>query len=140
MALELEQTIMREIGLGNHYTWFNGSGSCAGIARQAVQSLVSVAKKHNLSINSQWMAHCHKAVRVDTCSGNYTLTNTWIACSYAIQDATYRAAGGNGFEPIEDWYFWSDQERHAWHRSELDSGIVYRKGFGKKSARFDFDE
>jgi pyrroloquinoline quinone (PQQ) biosynthesis protein C len=140
MAVELEQTIMREIGLGNHYNWFNGSGSCAGIAREAVDSLSRIAKQYNLAISVEWMEHCRKAVRVDTCSSNYTLTNTWITCSYAIQDAICRAAGDNGFEPIEDWYFWSDKERHAWHRSELVNGIVYRKGFGKKPARFDFDE
>lgn len=118
MAIELEETIMREIGLGNHYSWFNGSGSCGYIRRSAIERLPEVAEKHGLTIAPVWLAHLKRAERADNINGydggRYRLTNVWIACSYAIQDATYRAAGDNGFEPEENFYFFSADERQQW--------------------------
>lgn len=140
MAVELEEKVMRKIGLGQHYNWFNGSGSCGYIARNAVDNLLRVAQKNNLVITDVWLAHCRKALRVDGSVGNFTLTNTWIACSYAIQDAIYRASGRSGFIPQENWHFWNQQERARWEQQEAMNKIGFRKGFGKRAARFDFDD
>lgn len=115
MAVELEEKVMREIGLGNHYSWFNGSGSCGYIRRDAVANLQEIMAKNGLSLSKAWFSHCTKALNVDMIDGrNYTLTNTWVACSYAIQDAIYRKEGGDGFEPVENWHFWSSEKRRQW--------------------------
>ena len=120
MAIELEQIIMREIGLGNHYSWSNGSGSCQYIRRDAVDKLEAVAQSHGLAISLDWLQRCRTACRVDQVDGgNYSLTNTGTACSYAIQDAIKRKEGGDsaGFSPgNHGWQFWSDKERNAWER------------------------
>lgn len=120
MAVELEQTVMREIGLGQHYSWFNGSGSCQYIRREAVDKLPATAQKHGLTIAPAWLKHCRTANQVDQVNGSqYSLTNTWVACSYAIQDAIYRSEGGEdaGYSPdVHTWQFWSDKERNEWNR------------------------
>jgi len=121
MAVDLESKVMREIGLGNNYQWFNGSGSCGGIRNAAIEKLPSVARKNGLSISGEWIAYCKKASLVDGFGdGAYTLTNTWVACSYAIQDAIQRKEGG-GFSPPEnpDWYFWDNQKRAEWNRKDM---------------------
>lgn len=117
MAVELEQTIMAEIGLGNNYRWFNGSGDCGYIRRDAVGNLVEVAKTHGLTISDKWLNHCKTAAQVDQFdSQQYGLTNTWIACSYAIKDAIHRDECGEdaGFPPEENWVFWSNEKREEW--------------------------
>jgi len=115
MAVELEEKVMREIGLGNHYGWFNGSGSCAHIARNAVDKLASAMKENGLSLSKKWEKHCRKANQVDQFDGgNYSLTNTWIACSYAIEDGIYRSEGGKGFGPKEDWHFFYTEKSKQW--------------------------
>ena len=91
MAVELEQTIMQEIGLGNNFRWFNGSESCGYIRQKAVDILSNVAGNHGLSISEEWLQHCRTAIRDDQLDGDqYTLTNTWLACYYAVHDAIYR--------------------------------------------------
>lgn len=141
MAVELEQTVMMEIGLGNHYGWFNGSGSCGYIRADAVNKFQSVAQKHGLSISSAWLKRCHEAITVDECDGQkYSLTNTWITCSYAIQDAIYRKESGKGFNPPplrEDWHFFSDNGRQAYERSGNRSGFFgdERDMFFRKNRR-----
>ena len=100
MAMELEQTIMNKIGLGANYRWFNGSGSCGGKRRNAVEKLSSAAKEHELSISAKWLDRCRMAIRVDELDGEqYTLTNTWVSCSYAIADAIRRKSGSDGYNP-----------------------------------------
>lgn len=101
MTVELEQTVMREIGLGNHYNLFNGSGWCLYIRRSAVDKLPSIAQKHGLTISPDWLKYCRAANQVDQVNDQYSLTNTWVACSYAIEDAIYRSDGGEdaGFSP-----------------------------------------
>lgn len=61
MATELEQAIMEKIELGNHYSWFNGSGSCTHIRQDAVRKLPDIAKKYNLVISREWLEHCKTA-------------------------------------------------------------------------------
>lgn len=117
MSMEMEDKIMARIGLGQHYSWSNGSGSCEYIRRNAVEKLPDALEEHGLEITPAWLAHCRKAIRADSVS-RYRLTNTWIACSYAIQDAIYRAADGNGISPVEDWHFRDDKERQAWEQRE----------------------
>lgn len=120
MAVKLEQAVMREIGLGNHYSWFNGSGTCKYIRQSAVDKLANVAREHGLSISSDWLRHCKIANQVDQVDDNqYSLTNTWVACSLAIQDAIYRkeAGEGAGFSPNnQEWQFWSEKKRQVWER------------------------
>jgi hypothetical protein len=117
MAIPEEERIMREIGLGQHYSYFNGSGSCAYIRREAIDNLPTVLKKHGYKINSGWHRLVMEADRVDGADGESTLTNVWIMCSYAIQDAIYRKSG-NGFDAPENpsWYFWSDEIRNRYYQ------------------------
>ena len=128
MAVELEQTVMREIGLGNHYSWFNGSGSCEYIRRDAVQHLLEKAATHGLTISPEWLKYCKIALQVDAInSGRWGLTNVWIVCSYAIQDAIYRKEGGEnaGFSPDNHrWQFWNDEKREQWERRLRNWGLT----------------
>jgi hypothetical protein len=129
MAVVLEQEVMQGIGLGQNYRWYNGSGSCSHIRRKAVDQLVSVAEKKGLQISSDWVAHCRKATRVDQVgSGQFGLTNTWIACSYAIQDAIYRHEGGEGYDPPtgeDHWYFFSKDDRREWKMMQSGNRFSY---------------
>jgi len=128
MAVDLEQTVMREIGLGQHYSWSNGSGSCQYIRRKAVLELQPIAQNHGLSISPAWLKHCQIANQVDQVNGRqYSLTNTWVSCSYAIQDAIYRNEGGEdaGFSPDNHrWQFWSDKERRIWEHRQVNKAIL----------------
>jgi hypothetical protein len=120
MAHPDEQQIMAEIGLGQHYTGFNGSLSCGFYLRnQAIERLPDALASHGMTLAPAWAAHVRKAALVDqVISGDYSLTNVWIACSYAIQDALYRAAGSPGIIPEECWQFFSARERSAWQQYE----------------------
>lgn len=83
MAVDLEQKVMRQTGLGNHYSWFNGSGSCQYIRDEAIKRLPGAAKENGLDISSAWLAHLRTASQVDNVnSGKYSLTNVWIAGCY----------------------------------------------------------
>lgn len=139
MAVELEIKVMDEIGLGSvvGYSYFNGSGSCGYIRADAVNKLKKVAEKNGLKISPNWMQRCHEALTVDECDGGkYSLTNTWITCSYAIQDAIYRKDGGVGFNPppLKDgWSFFSENGKIIYQNSG--------KGFHmKKFNGFFYDE
>lgn len=116
MAVELLSTIMDGIGLVDDANSYNGSGSCGHIRAKAVAMLQEVAGKHNLVIPADWLAYCQTAIQVDQVnSREYGLTNTWIACSYAIREAMYRSQGDEGATPpVNDWWFWSDKERGQW--------------------------
>lgn len=113
---------MREIGLGNNYRWYNGSGSCGYIRQNAVAKLPEVLSGHGLEISQDWLDHCRTANQVDQInSKQFGLTNTWVACSYAIADAIHRKEGGEnaGHSPDKhQWQFWSDKERTEWERRQ----------------------
>ena len=97
MTDSLEDAVMREIGMGSHYTYYNGSGSCQFIREGAVEDLAKAIKnKVKVDIDPEWQ----KAVECQESKedSQYILTKTWVACSYAIQDALYRATGGEGFD------------------------------------------
>jgi hypothetical protein len=122
MAVELEAKIMGKIGLGNHYGWFNGSRSCAGIRRAAISKLPRAAQAEGLTISAAWMARLREADVVDGIDGGeVSLTNVWITASYAIQDAIYRSEGDKGFAPpplAEDWHFWDSDKQAQYERSK----------------------
>ena len=125
MSRELEARIMKEIGFDNHYSWFNGSGSCDYCRSKAVEKLPTVARAGGLKISADWLSHCEDAKEADNFgSGRSGLTNTWVACSNAIMDAIYRLEGGEsaGFSPDANprWYFWDDKKRQEWNqRNEM---------------------
>lgn len=88
MSLPTEDEIMREIGLGNHYSWFNGSGSCAGIRKAAVRKLPEVLRAHDLTPHLQLVRVLERVAESEGQNGQdylYVLTKTWQACSTAIR-------------------------------------------------------
>ena len=131
MAVELESKVMEEIGLGQNYRWFNGSGSCRYIRNNAIDKLVSVAQQNGLTISPSWLSHCRTANQIDNFgSSEYGLTNVWIACSYAIADAISRLESGEsaGYSPEKNprWHFTRDEDRTKWnefHSSRFRMGL-----------------
>ena len=101
MALPLEQTIMSEIGLGQHYNWFNGSGSCKYIRHQAADAMAGVIQAHAdkgediVPPDPSLIAEIKRISRQVDAANQYTLTAVWIAASYTI------AAHVNAFADLE---------------------------------------
>jgi hypothetical protein len=96
MSLPLEDEIMAEIGLGQHFSWFNGSGSCLYIRQDAANKLGDVLRKYadagkvfepdGAVLGAvRCVAMCEKT--------DYLLTKTWQACATAIR-AHMDAVGG----------------------------------------------
>jgi len=89
MAIELEDTIRREIGLGSHYNWYNGSGSCQEIRFNAVKLLPDAIKKHAdageqiTQPNPEVITILEDIARKHERS-EYSLTKTWQAVSDVI--------------------------------------------------------
>ena len=89
MALELESEIMAAIGLGQHYNWFNGSGSCYGIRNAAIRKLPSAiraARRRGKKIvmpPKELLNMLEEVSRTE--SSDYSLTKTWQALSDAIR-------------------------------------------------------
>ena len=89
MPVELEDQIMREIGLAQHYSWFNG-GSCEHTRKTAASRLANVINRHATEgdaiaePNQELIEHL---ICVSTYgeSSPYFLTNTWKAASDIIQ-------------------------------------------------------
>lgn len=97
MAMQLEEEIMAKIGLGSHYGWYNGSGSCGDIRRQAARKLeeaiseAGVAGNKIASPNPRLIALVKEvATRGD--KDEYVLTKTWQAVSDAIAAHIHAAA------------------------------------------------
>jgi hypothetical protein len=89
MAMELESKIMTEIGLGNHYSWYNGSTSCRSIRIEAANKLFNIIQKHHnnneeIAIPEQSLINILKIIAEEGDSDEYSLTNTWQAASYII--------------------------------------------------------
>ena len=88
MALALETTIMMEIGLGDNYRWFNGSGSCEYIRQQAANKLEASIQKHYdageriIAPDSNLMALAQASTRWD--DSQYELTKAWQVMSYIL--------------------------------------------------------
>jgi hypothetical protein len=89
MALPLEQEIMEEIGLGQHYGWFNGSGSCEYIREQAAASVGDAIQRRHIA-GEEIMAPDGSLVALGRevakwgDEDRYVLTKTWQALSYII--------------------------------------------------------
>lgn len=89
MALPLESEVMRDIGLGNHYNWFNGSGSCGGIARAAAEKIGEAIKRRHRA-GEEIAAPVPALIVLVTESlrkngSDYSLTKTWQVASDVIQ-------------------------------------------------------
>lgn len=97
MSLPLEDTIMSEIGLGNHYHWFNGSSSCRGIRIDAARRLsaaIQAAHDRGDPIAPPSKSLCALVQRIATVeAGDSKLTDTWQACSEAIRAHMEKHAG-----------------------------------------------
>ena len=96
MALELETQIMEEIGLGNHYNWYNGSGSCRYIRNEATNKLFSVIQKHHdngeeIALPKNNLINTVKHIAEIGDSDNYTLTKTYQVVSYVIAEHIHQA-------------------------------------------------
>ena len=111
MALELESTIMTEIGLGMSYQWANGSGSCEYMRQHAARELPSAIQKHHnagekiVKPDSSLMALMEQATHWD--EDRYTLTIAWQVASYVIAAHIHAAY----HEPKEQATFLAEQER-----------------------------
>jgi hypothetical protein len=90
MALPLESKIMADIGLGMHYSWYNGSGSCRHIALGAAQKLPEVLKAEGVKIDRQLVRLLEKVADHET---RYELTKTWVCASDVIQLMIHRTNG-----------------------------------------------
>lgn len=95
MALELESKIMSEIGLGNHYNWYNGSGSCRYIRIEAANKLFGTIQKHHdngeeIASPENSLINIVKHIAEDGDSDDYILTKTWQAASYVIAEHIHR--------------------------------------------------
>ena len=90
MSLPLEDEIMEEIGLGRHYYWYNGSGSCIHIRQAAVDKLYRVllarwqAGEPVAFPNLDQVELAHQAATIVD-REDYTLTLTWQACANVIR-------------------------------------------------------
>lgn len=91
MAMQLESEIMSAIGLGNHYNWYNGSGSCAGIARAAARELPAALRARDLEPDQQ-LVDLVAAVAANE-PRDSTLTRTWQCAADVIQAHIHFAAG-----------------------------------------------
>lgn len=123
MAHPTEQEIMAAIGLGSHYNWYNGSGSCAWIGRQAVEKLPDALQERGMSLSKEWARVLSKALQADSFDspGGYSLTNVWVACSYAIQDAMYRheSPDSEGVDPAHmHFHFFETEKQEQWAKME----------------------
>jgi hypothetical protein len=91
MALELESTIMREIGFGQHYTWHNGSGGCGGTRRAALKRLPVALQAHHdageaiAPPNHPLLTFLDLIELHEEADYLYSLTKTWQASSDAIR-------------------------------------------------------
>lgn len=88
MAMPLEETIMTEVGLGMHFNWFNGSGSCEYVRRHAVDLLTEAIQKHHdageqiAAPNAEMIALAREATRWD--DSQYVLTKSWQVTTEVI--------------------------------------------------------
>ena len=96
MAHPIEEKLMNQLNLCHSYHYSNGSMSCRHIRREAVDKLPVILTKNEFTVSKNWIEIVKKAEFADSCadSDESILTNTWMACSYAIQDAIYRKENG----------------------------------------------
>lgn len=110
MAMELESKIMGDIGLAQHFHYFNGSGSCEYIRKQAAEKLEGAimdnASGEIASPNYQVIGVVKRVAQVGDDS-QYSLTNTWQAASDAIAAHIHAAS----LEPAQRKQFFEETAR-----------------------------
>jgi len=89
VSVELEATIMRELGLSHDYRWHEGSRSCRGVRRAAAAKLPQALRAHGLRAAPAVM-NAVMAVAEFGDVGDETIRKTWQACATAIQGAIQR--------------------------------------------------
>jgi hypothetical protein len=90
VALELETTIMREIGLPSHYNRANGSGSCECIRKAAAARLGGAIQSHHdagdaIEASDKDLVELVGRVAQVGDRSSFSLTKTWQACADAIR-------------------------------------------------------
>jgi hypothetical protein len=95
MALPLEEQIMREIGLGNHYNWYNGSGSCEYVRQKAIEQLTQAIQSYadageEILPPDRELIEFARQVAFHGEESQYSLTKTWEVVSYVIADHIHR--------------------------------------------------
>jgi len=93
---QLEDKIMAEIGLGQNDSWYNGSGSCEYIRKEAVaqlrQKLENYREKgYKIAPTSELLVGTLQRIANSFESSRYSLTNTWQALSYVIAEHLHTA-------------------------------------------------
>jgi len=89
MVLKLESKIMKEIGLGNHYSWYAGSGSCPWFACAAANGIAGVIQKYHdagelISAPDEDLINLLIKVAEFGETSKNSLQNTWQAASDII--------------------------------------------------------
>jgi hypothetical protein len=107
MAIELESTIMREIGFGCHYNWYSGSGGCRIIREKATDLVQKIIQKHydageSISRPDKGLIATLKKVARIGDNSEFSLTKTWQAASDIIR-AHIDHAGETESERIESY-------------------------------------
>jgi hypothetical protein len=93
---QLEDKIMAEIGLGQNYRWYNGSGSCEYIRKEAVAQLKQKLENYReegykIAPTSELLVGTLQRIANSFESSRYSLTNTWQALSYVIAEHLHTA-------------------------------------------------
>jgi hypothetical protein len=96
MALELEYVIMAEIGFGQNYSWYNGSGSCQFMRRDAANRIAPAIQKHHdagepIAQPDEGLVAILKRVAAIGDDSPYSLTKTWQAASYIIAEHIHQS-------------------------------------------------
>lgn len=130
MALELETKIMQEVGLGMHFNWFNGSGSCKYVREEAARNLAKAIEKHHkagekiVAPDNGLLALMDQATKWD--ENQYILTIAWQVASYVI--AAHMEA-----------FFYSEEERPAFlQKREQEIRACYPEQSSRSSRRASF--
>lgn len=95
MALPEEQAVMAAIGLGQHYNWYNGSGSCREVRHHAAERLAGALSEAGYVVNAA-LIELVKQVAYGGEESEYVLTKTWECASDVIQLSIHAA---NGMSP-----------------------------------------
>ena len=122
MALELETTIMEEIGLGNHFNWFNGSGSCPYIRKNAARRLPEAIQNHHVAGDliaepDQRLCNVVRQIAQEGDESEYSLTRTWKAASDVIAIHIHQAEATPEKRNVE----------YAWVLKHLQENYLPRK-------------
>lgn len=89
MTFPLESQIMEEIGFDSHFNWYNGSGSCEYIRKEAARKLGPAISEHHkngeeIAAVIPGLIGIVKEIAQYGDSDRYTLTHTWQAASDVI--------------------------------------------------------